>query len=202
LFLKSPPELILASTSSYRRALLARVYGTFQCVAPLVEEQRHEHETGLALVTRLALAKARSVAEQHPEAWVIGSDQAAVLMDAAQQQVILGKPGNEARCIEQLRRCSGTTVAYLTGVAVVRARDTTAFEFVDTTRVTFRPLDDATIERYVLRESPIDCAGGFKSEALGIALCASIDSDDPTALIGLPLIRLCDILRRVGFEIP
>jgi len=171
-------------------------------MAPLVEEQRHEYETGLALVTRLALAKARSVAGQHPEAWVIGSDQAAVLMDAAQQQVILGKPGSEARCIEQLRRCSGATVAFLTGVAVVRARDATAFEFVDTTRVTFRALDDATIERYVLRESPIDCAGGFKSEALGIALCASIDSDDPTALIGLPLIRLCEILRRVGFEIP
>jgi septum formation protein len=202
LFLKSPPELILASTSSYRRTLLSRVYGTFQCVAPLIEEQRHEHESGLALVTRLALAKARAVAEQYPEAWVIGADQAAVLMDAVQQQVILGKPGNEARCIEQLRACSGATVAFLTGVAVLRARDTTAFEFVDTTRVTFRELDDDTIGRYVLRESPIDCAGGFKSEALGIALCASIDSDDPTALVGLPLIRLCEVLRQVGFEIP
>jgi septum formation protein len=202
LFLKSPPELILASTSSYRRTLLSRVCGTFQCVAPLVEERRHEHESGLALVTRLALAKARAVAEQYPEAWVIGADQAAVLMDAVQQQVILGKPGNEARCIEQLRECSGATVAFLTGVAVLRARDTTTFEFVDTTRVTFRELDDDTIERYVLRESPIDCAGGFKSEALGIALCASIDSDDPTALVGLPLIRLCEVLRQVGFEIP
>jgi septum formation protein len=202
LFLKSPPELILASTSSYRRALLSRVYGTFQCIAPLVDEQRGEHEGGLALVTRLALAKARAVGEQHPDAWVIGSDQAAVLMNAVQQQVILGKPGNATRCIEQLRECSGATVAFLTGVAVLRARDTTTFEFVDTTRVTFRELDDDTIERYVLRESPIDCAGGFKSEALGIALCASIDSDDPTALIGLPLIRLCEVLRQVGFEIP
>jgi len=202
LFLKSPPELILASTSSYRRALLSRVYASFQCVAPLVDEQRREHESGLALVTRLALAKARAVAEQYPEAWVIGADQAAVLMDAVQQQVILGKPGNEARCIEQLRECSGATVAFLTGVAVLRARDTTAFEFVDTTRVTFRRLDDDTIERYVQRESPIDCAGGFKSEASGIALCTSIDSDDPTALVGLPLIRLCEVLRQVGFEIP
>ena len=202
MFLKSPPELILASTSSYRRALLSRVHGTFQCVAPLVEEQRQQHESGLALVTRLALAKARAVAEQYPDAWIIGADQAAVLMDAVQQQVILGKPGDQARCIAQLRECSGATVAFLTGVAVLRARDTTVFEFVDTTRVTFRQLDDATIERYVLRESPIDCAGGFKSEGLGIALCASIDSDDPTALVGLPLIRLCDVLRQVGFEIP
>ena len=167
-----------------------------------MDEQRHEHESALALVTRLALAKARAVGEQYPDAWVIGADQAAVLMNAAQQQVILGKPGNEARCIEQLRECSGATVAFVTGVAVLRARDMTAFEFVDTTRVTFRKLDDDTIERYVLREAPFDCAGGFKSEALGIALCASIDSDDPTALVGLPLIRLCEVLRRVGFDIP
>lgn len=202
MFLKSPPELILASTSSYRRSLLARVYGSFQCIAPLVEEQRREHESGLALVTRLALAKARAVAQRFPDAWVIGSDQAAVLMDAAQQQQILGKPGTEAHCIEQLRRCSGATVAFLTGVALVRASEPAAFEFVDTTRVTFRTLDDATIERYVMRESPVDCAGGFKSEGLGIALCAAIDSDDPSALIGLPLIRLCEVLRSVGFEIP
>jgi septum formation protein len=167
-----------------------------------VEEARHYHESGLALVTRLALAKARAVAVRHPLAWVIGSDQAAVFMDAAQQQIILGKPGTRARCIEQLRRCSGATVAYVTGVAVVRIEPAAAFEFVDTTRVTFRMLDDATIERYVDRESPLDCAGGFKSEGLGIALCDSIDSDDPSALIGLPLIRLCAILRRVGFEIP
>jgi septum formation protein len=168
----------------------------------MVEEQRREHETGLALVTRLALAKAKAVAEQYPQAWVIGSDQAAVLLDAAQQQMILGKPGNEARCIEHLRLCSGSTVAYVTGVAVVRSRDAAAYEFVDTTRVTFRALDDATIERYVLKESPVDCAGGFKSEGAGIALCASIDSDDPTALVGLPLIRLCTVLRGVGFAIP
>jgi septum formation protein len=202
LFLKSPPDLILASTSSYRRALLSRICASFQCLASGVEETRHEHETGLALVTRLSLAKAQAIAVQHPDAWIIGSDQAAILMDAAQQQMVLGKPGTETRCIEQLRRCSGATVAYLTGVAVVRHSDATAFEFVDTTRVTFRVLDEATIERYVARESPVDCAGGFKSEGLGIALCESIDSDDPSALIGLPLIRLSAILRRVGFDIP
>jgi septum formation protein len=202
LFLKSPPELILASTSTYRRALLSRVYGAFQCRAPGVEESARPHESGLALAARLALAKARAIAVDHPDAWVIGSDQAAVLLDPAQQQIILGKPGTEARCIEQLKRCSGATVAFITGVAVVRHRDGRAYEFVDTTRVTFRVLDDASIERYVARESPVDCAGGIKSEGLGIALCESIDSDDPSALIGLPLIRLCAILREVGFEIP
>jgi septum formation protein len=202
LFLKSPPELILASTSSYRRALLSRVYATFECHAPGVQESRRPHESGLALVTRLALAKARAVAEKHPDTWIIGSDQAAVLLDATQQEMILGKPGTEARCIEQLKSCSGATVAFLTGVAVVRQRDGRAHEFVDTTRVSFRVLDDASIERYVARESPIDCAGGIKSEGLGIALCRSIDSDDPSALIGLPLIRLCAILRELGFAIP
>ncbi len=154
------------------------------------------------MVRRLALAKARAVAAQRPEAWVIGSDQAAVLMDGAQEQMILGKPGTVQRCLEQLRSCSGRTVAFLTAVAVVRDRDVSAFEFVDTTRVAYRVLDEATIERYVARESPIDCAGGFKSEGLGISLCESIDSADPSALIGLPLIRLCAVLRGVGFELP
>jgi septum formation protein len=202
LFLKSPPELILASTSSYRRSLLARVLASFRCVAPGVDETRREHETGLALVTRLSLAKARAVAALNPLAWVVGSDQAAVLTDARQQQSILGKPGTAARCMEMLRGCSGTTVAYYTGVAVVNHTERTAYEFVDTTRVKFRALDEPTLERYVARESPFDCAGGFKSEGLGISLCESIDSDDPSALIGLPLIRLCAVLREAGFEIP
>ena len=202
MFLKSPPALVLASTSAYRRALLARVLKSFQCQAPGVVESRLEGETGLAMVRRLALAKARAVAVQHPQVWVIGSDQAAVLMDGAQEQLILGKPGTAQRCIEQLRSCSGRTVAYLTAVAVLRDQDAAAFEFVDTTRVTYRVLDEATIERYVARESPLDCAGGFKSEGLGISLCESIDSADPSALIGLPLIRLCAVLRGVGFELP
>jgi septum formation protein len=202
LFLKSPPDLILASTSSYRRSLLARVLPSFECVAPGVEEARREHETGLALVTRLSLAKAQAVAARHPESWVVGSDQAAVLMGATQQQAILGKPGNAARCAEALRRSSGSTVAYYTGVAVVHQSKGLSYEFVDTTRVKFRVLDEDTIDRYVARESPLDCAGGFKSEGLGVSLCESIDSDDPTALVGLPLIRLCAVLREVGFEIP
>jgi septum formation protein len=202
LFLKSPPALILASTSSYRRQLLARVCDSFQCQAPGVDETRGDNETGLALVSRLALAKAQAVAARHPQAWVIGSDQAAVLMEGSREHMILGKPGTEARCIEQLHDCSGRAIVFLTAVAVVRHCDECAFEFVDTTRVTFRVLDDATIARYVARESPVDCAGGFKSERLGISLCESIDSVDPSALIGLPLIRLCAVLRRVGFELP
>lgn len=202
MFLKSPPELILASTSSYRRSLLARLGASFRCVSPGIDETPQARESASALVARLSLAKARDVASRQPDAWVIGSDQAAVLLDDFQQEMILGKPGTKARCTDQLKACSGKTVAYLTGVAVVRGAQAAEFEFVDTTRVTFRVLDEATIERYVSRESPLDCAGGFKSEGLGISLCASIDSDDPTALIGLPLIRLCEVLRRVGFSIP
>jgi septum formation protein len=171
-------------------------------VSPGIDEQPRDAESAWTLVSRLARAKARAVAELNPDAWVIGSDQAAVLLDASCQERILGKPGTAARCIEQLKSFSGKTVSYLTGVTVMRRSTETEFEFVDTTRVTFRTLDEATIERYVARESPLDCAGGFKCEGLGIALCASIDNDDPSALIGLPLIRLCDLLRRVGFDMP
>jgi len=202
LFLKSPPELILASTSSYRRALLARVYESFECEAPGVDETRREHEGALALVARLALAKARAVAARRPEAWVIGSDQAAVLESGDGEERVMGKPGTAERCAQTLRGCSGATVDYYTAVAVVRASDAGAHEFVDTTRVKFRELDEATIARYIARESPLDCAGGFKSEGLGISLCEAIESEDPSALIGLPLIRLCAVLRRVGYRIP
>jgi septum formation protein len=111
----------------------------------------------------------------------------------------LGKPGSVANCIDQLLRCSGRTLSFVTAVAVVRHRDSSLFEFIVSTRVSFRALDKAAVEHYVARESPLDCAGGFKSEGLGITLCESIDSTDPTALIGLPLIRLCAVLRTVGF---
>jgi septum formation protein len=166
------------------------------------EETRHEHESALALVARLALGKAHAVAARHPEAWVIGSDQVAVLESGSGEELVLGKPGTAERCAASLRSCSGATVTYCTGVAVVRASDAGAHEFVDTTRVKFRVLDEATIARYIARESPLDCAGGFKSEGLGISLCESIESEDPTALIGLPLIRLCSVLRQVGYRIP
>jgi septum formation protein len=202
LFLKSPPSLILASTSTYRRQLLARLRTPFSCSAPGVDETRRAGERPLPLAVRLARSKATSVALQHADAWVIGSDQVAVRLDPVQGELILGKPGTTTGCLDQLRDCSGQAMSFLTAVAVVRHNDGSLFEFVDTTRVIFRTLDDATIKRYVALESPLDCAASFKSEGLGIALCESIESVDPSALIGLPLIRLSAILRGVGFELP
>jgi septum formation protein len=191
----------LASTSKYRRELLARLHLPFSCIAPGVDEAVRRGEQPLALAARLARAKAAAVALQHPDAWVIGSDQVAVLA-GSEGELILGKPGTEARCLEQLRSCSGSTVSFMTAVAVVRHDGHAVHEFIDTTRVTFRRLDEETIARYVAVEAPVDCAGGFKSEGLGIALCESIDSGDPSALIGLPLIRLSAVLRDVGFALP
>jgi septum formation protein len=202
LFLKSPPALILASTSIYRRDLLARLRLPFSCIAPGIDETRRTGERPLALAQRLARAKASAVALEHPDAWVIGSDQVAAQVEVSAEEQILGKPGTEARCIEQLRSCSGRTLAFLTAVAVVRHNGRLAHEFVDTTKVSFRTLEEAAIARYVALERPFDCAGGFKSEGLGIALCESIESADPSALIGLPLIRLSAVLRSVGFELP
>jgi septum formation protein len=125
-----------------------------------------------------------------------------MLSETDGRETVLGKPGTALRCAETLRRCSGTTVAYLTAVAVVAGKSGSVYEFLDTTRVKFRELDEATIARYIARESPLDCAGGFKCEGLGISLCEAIESEDPSALIGLPLIRLCSVLRRVGYRIP
>lgn len=186
----------------YRRGLLDRLRLPFSCISPRVEETPLAGERPLALAVRLARAKAGAVAQEHPASWVIGSDQVAVRGDPASGESILGKPGTRERCIEQLRSCSARTVSFITAVAVVRHEGQSAFEFVDTTRVVFRALDDGTIARYVALEEPFDCAGGFKSEGLGISLCESIDSEDPTGLIGLPLIRLGSILRGVGFDIP
>ncbi len=202
MFLKSPPPLILASTSPYRRDLLARLKIPFECLAPGVDESRLPGENAVVMVARLAREKARAVAVRHPRALIIGSDQMALLIDERPEECLLGKPGSPAACKDQLRACSGNTVAFLTAVAVHRHGDGALDEFVDTTEVRFRELDEATIARYVERESAVDCAGGFKSEALGIGLCTSIASSDPTALIGLPLIRLAGILRAAGFDVP
>jgi len=202
LFLKSQPALILASTSVYRQALLERLRIPFSAQSPGIDETQLAGESPAELVARLARAKAVAIAARHPEAWVIGSDQTAVLTDAAGALRMVGKPGTAEHCIGQLQDASGRTLRFLTAVAVINDRARGNHEFIDTTRVRFRTLDKATIERYVESESPLDCAGGFKSEGLGISLCESIDSDDPSALIGLPLIRLAAILRQVGYEIP
>jgi septum formation protein len=201
LFLKSTPPLILASTSRYRRELMSRLALPYSCMAPGADEAALPGEPPAAQVVRLARAKASAVAGKHPQAWVIGSDQLAVRREAGAEST-LGKPGSAVRCIEQLQECSGQAISFLTAVAVMRQDTGELIEFIDTTRVMFRVLDLPTIERYVAREAPLDCAGGFKSEGLGITLCESIDSADPTALIGLPLIRLSAVLRSVGFELP
>jgi septum formation protein len=192
----------LASTSAYRRALLERLGLPFTCLSPEVDETPQKDEAPLALASRLARAKAERIASRRTAAWVIGSDQVAVLGEVPSEAQILGKPGSAAACIAQLEACSARSVAFLTAVAVLRQEDGTAFEFVDTTRVRFRRLEPDTIARYVELESPLDCAGGFKCEGLGISLCDSIESVDPTALIGLPLIRLAAVLREVGFQVP
>lgn len=198
--LQSPPppcNLVLGSTSRYRRDLLGRLGLPFEVAAPAVDETPLPEESPHALALRLALAKARAVAALRPEAIVIGSDQVA---DLGGQP--LGKPGNHECATAQLRRMSGQTVIFQTAVAVVC--QAMGFEQVDLApvRVRFRSLDDAEIERYLRAEQPYDCAGSAKSEGLGISLLDAIDSDDPTALIGLPLIRTCRMLRAAGLVLP
>jgi septum formation protein len=192
----------LASTSRYRKELLERLGLAFSCVAPGVDEMAVPGESARALVSRLASAKATAVASQHPQAWVIGSDQVAVRVDDAKSEWVLGKPKTAARCEEQLQSCSGRALSFVTAVAVMHEDSGALIEFMDTTRVVFRILDPDTIKRYIAKEQPLDCAGGFKSEGLGITLCESIDSTDPSALIGLPLIRLSAALREAGYELP
>ncbi|MDE2294341.1 MAG: septum formation protein Maf [Gammaproteobacteria bacterium] len=201
MFFQSPPKLILASTSRYRRELLERFGLAFECRPSGVDEAAQPGEAPSALVARLARAKAARVAAEAPDAWVIGSDQIAVLGEPGAER-ILGKPGSAARCIEQLGDCAGHRVEFLTAVAVMRARDAAAHEFLDRTVVAFRALARTEIERYVAHESPLDCAGGFKCEGLGITLFESIDNRDPTALVGLPLIRLAATLRACGYPLP
>ncbi|HQD14735.1 MAG TPA: Maf family nucleotide pyrophosphatase [Ottowia sp.] len=191
------PALVLGSTSPYRRELLARLRLPFTTAAPQVDETPRAHETPRALALRLALAKAREVASRHPQAIVIGSDQVA---DLAGQP--LGKPGTHPRAVAQLRQMSGQTVVFQTALAVVCAA--TGFEQTDlaAVEVRFRALGDAEIERYLQAEQPYDCAGSAKSEGLGIALLEAIHSDDPTALVGLPLIRTARLLRAAGLQLP
>ena len=189
--------LVLGSTSRYRRELLERLRQPFEVLAPEVDETPLPGEAPAALAQRLALAKARAVAAQRPGAIVIGSDQVADLNGEP-----LGKPGNHERAVAQLRRMSGQTVLFQTALAVVCQE--TGFEASELAlvKVVFRQLDDATIERYLRAEQPYDCAGSAKSEGLGIALLERIDNDDPTALIGLPLIHTARLLRQAGLQLP
>jgi len=191
------PRLVLASTSKYRRALLDRFGLPFDINGSLVDETAQPGEDPVALVARLARAKAQAVAERYPLCVIVGSDQVAVL-----GRNVLGKPGTVDRCKEQLKNASGQRVLFHTGVHVMDLRNRRHEAHVDTTTVLFRALSDGEINNYVAREKPIDCAGSFKAEALGITLFERIDSQDPTALIGLPLIWLAAALRRAGFALP
>jgi len=188
--------LILASTSRYRRELLARLHLPFDVQPPEVDETAQSGETPRELAERLALEKAQAVAARFPEAVVIGSDQVADLAGEA-----LGKPGDHARATAQLRRMRGQTLVFQTAVAVVCQATGFVQRDLAPVRVVFRELSDAAIEQYLQAEQPYDCAGSAKSECLGIALLSAIDSDDPTALVGLPLIRTCRMLRSAGVEL-
>lgn len=189
-------KLILGSTSVYRRELLDRLRIPFSVESPHVDESPLPNETPEALARRLALAKARAVAERFPAAVVIGSDQVADL-----EGIALGKPGAHARAVLQLRQMSGKVVVFQTALAVVCLETGFCQEALTAVRVTFRDLSEAEIENYLQAEQPYDCAGSAKSEGLGIALLQSIESDDPTALVGLPLIRTAALLRAAGVHL-
>ncbi|MBP6337152.1 MAG: septum formation inhibitor Maf [Vitreoscilla sp.] len=193
------PALVLGSTSRYRRELLERLRMPFEVASPQVDETPLPGEAPATLAIRLALAKAREVSARFPDAVVIGSDQVA---DVDGQPI--GKPGTHERAVAQLQHMSGRSVVFQTAVAVVRGATPgrPAFEAVQLAPVTvrFRTLSESEIERYLRLEQPYDCAGSAKCETLGIALLEAIESDDPTALVGLPLIRTCELLRQAGLD--
>lgn len=196
----APPvvaRLVLASTSIYRRQLLERLRIPFTVHSPGVDEAALPGEDAISLVHRLAKLKAEAVAVRYPDSVVIGSDQVAV-----RGATILGKPGSSEAAIAQLRAASGSQIVFQTAVHVLMPQQQRHEAHVDATLVKFRPLSDDEIVRYVAAEQPLDCAGAFKAEALGITLFERIDSQDPTALTGLPLIWLSGALRRAGFPLP
>ena len=191
-----PRPLILGSTSPYRRELLARLRLPFEVVRPEVDETPHAGEQPMALALRLALEKAMAVARLHPQAVVIGSDQVADLDGEP-----LGKPGNHERAVAQLQRMRGQTVVFQTAVSVVCVDSQFEQTELAQLKVRFRDLSDAEIEAYLRADEPYDCAGSAKSEGLGIALLDAIENDDPTALIGLPMIRTARLLREAGIDL-
>ena len=191
-----PRPLILGSTSPYRRELLQRLRLPFEVVRPEVDETPHAGELPVALAQRLAMEKALAVARQHPQAVVIGSDQVADLDGEP-----LGKPGTHERAVAQLQRMRGHTVVFQTAVAVVCMESGFAEQALAQVKVQFRQLSDAAIETYLRAEEPYDCAGSAKSEGLGIALLEQIDNQDPSAVVGLPLIHTCRLLRAAGLPL-
>lgn len=191
------PSLILASTSKYRRELLQRLNVTFQCESPKIDESPLENETPLETCVRLAKLKCQDVASHHPGSIVIASDQVADVEGKA-----ISKPGTHDKARAQLRSMSGKTIVFHTAVCLMHGEAEKLIEFCVPTDVEFRELSPAEIERYLIAEEPYDCAGAAKSEGLGISLLSRIESTDPTALIGLPLIETSTALRELGLVIP
>ncbi len=190
------PQIVLASTSPYRRELLARLGLEFLVAAPSVDESRYPQEMPRGLVLRLAEAKARAVAEAYPEALVIGADQVACL-----GSLVLGKPRGRDGAVAQLEQSAGRAVELLTGLCLIDGRQGSFQVHCESFRVHFRRLTRAQIEAYVDREQPFNCAGSFKSEGLGIALFERLEGDDPTAVVGLPLIQLTRMLGIAGVDV-
>lgn len=192
-------NLILASSSSYRKSLLQRLNIEFSCSSPDVDESALAGEPATALAERLALVKAQTVASQFPNTVVVGADQVAEL-----NGTILGKPVNHQQAVKQLTAQAGKRVLFHSGLAIVRIQadgEMQQHSLINTTEVTFRPLSQKQIEQYLLTEQPYDCAGSFKAEGLGISLFTAINSNDPTSLIGLPLIDLCSALPQFSINI-
>jgi septum formation protein len=188
-------QLVLASSSTYRRQLLERLGLPFVSVSPDIDETPLDHEAPEAMTIRLAQQKAAAIAKQYPDAWIIGSDQSADLHGQ-----VIGKPGNHQRALMQLKQMQGQTVVFHTALCLLNGNQSTTLSVP--TRVRFRNLPDSVLDHYLQVEKPYDCAGSAKSEGLGIILLEKIESDDPTALIGLPLIALSGLLREAGFMIP
>jgi septum formation protein len=192
-----PARLILASSSKYRKLQLQRFGIPFDCESPEIDETALNNESPLELVGRLAVKKAEAVSRQYPQAVVVGSDQIAVF-----DGQVIGKPGTHQAARKQLSSFSGQVVEFLTAISVLCRESDFSEQYTDCTRVCFRTLQDEEIERYLQQEKPYDCAGAFKAESLGIVLFERIISEDPTALIGLPLIRTAAMLRSAGLPLP
>ncbi len=190
-------RLILASSSPFRKELLERLHINFECISPDIDESSFENEQPGAYVQRLALEKAAKIGNTHTDSLIIGSDQCCV-----NNNIILGKPKDRDNAIEQLTAASGKNIEFLTGVSIQHPESGWHREWMDTFTVEFRQLSLAEIERYLDVEQPFNCAGSFKSEKSGISLCQSMRGDDPTALIGLPLIEVAQCLREFGLQIP
>lgn len=190
------PALVLASSSPYRRALLQKLGLPFTCASPDINETPLPGEDAHALTTRLAEQKTRALASRYPQALIIGSDQV-----CTHQGLILGKGGNREGAIKQLMLLNGQKVSFLTGLCLLNSSTGQSHTLVDTFKVHFRQLSQAQIDAYVDREKPFDCAGSFKSEGLGITLFERLEGDDPNSLVGLPLIRLSELLRQEGVEV-